>query len=113
MEALAACERPGALCDSALATLVRDLNGVITSGRPLYTRSRFVDISLSVDPEMMSKGSLEGRSLEVLNRLLLEEAFPEAIRKVWDTMAGVYALIHTEPRTALCLSGGGIRSATF
>jgi hypothetical protein len=112
-DAFAACDRAASLCDSVLESLARDLNEVITGGNLLYTRARFVEIALSVDPETMAEGSLQGRSLEILNRLLIEDAFPESVWKVWDTMAGVFALIHSVPRTALCLSGGGIRSATF
>src|SRR4029434_1626206 len=49
----------------------------------------------------------------ILNRLLLEEAFPGDIAKVWDTLGGVFVILRSRPRTALCISGGGIRSATF
>lgn len=49
-------------------------------------------------------------------RLLLEDAFPEEIRRAYDLrLSRVIAEIHNVPggRSALCLSGGGIRSGTF
>ncbi len=99
--------------DSALEPLVNVLNRLITGGRPLYDRDRFTNVALSPPTEGMARSPLEGRRLEILNRLLLEEALPDAIARVWDTLAGVCALLHTHSRAALCFSGGGIRSATF
>src|SRR3712207_5621161 len=49
-------------------------------------------------------------------RLLLEEAFPEALERVYDLRFNeVVAKVHgLDPgRSALCFSGGGIRSGTF
>lgn len=49
-------------------------------------------------------------------RLLLQDAFPEHLKSVVDVrLSSVVAKIHAlpAPRTALCLSGGGIRSGTF
>ncbi|HWW76863.1 MAG TPA: hypothetical protein VNZ44_15800, partial [Pyrinomonadaceae bacterium] len=49
-------------------------------------------------------------------RLLLEEAFPKEMRRVYDLrLARVVRRIHglDEGRSAICLSGGGIRSGTF
>jgi hypothetical protein len=49
-------------------------------------------------------------------RLLLEDAFPEEIRRVYDLrLARVVRRIHGlgAGRSAVCLSGGGIRSGTF
>jgi hypothetical protein len=51
-----------------------------------------------------------------LNRLLLEEALPGVFEPVLEErMAAVYRQIHRHPQglAALCLSGGGIRSAVF
>lgn len=56
---------------------------------------------------------LEGKDLFYVNRLLLEEAYPEDVYKVNDTLSGIYAHIHRESHSALCVSGGGIRSASF
>jgi hypothetical protein len=50
-----------------------------------------------------------------LNRLLLEFLCPDQIKRIYEVnTAKLYARIHqTRGRAALCLSGGGIRSATF
>ncbi len=110
---LEACQRSPAICDSFLDSLAADLNRVISSGQPLHTKERFDAIQLTPETEALASATPTGQPLEILNRLLLEEAFPHSIAQVWDTLAGVHALLHTRPRTALCLSGGGIRSATF
>jgi hypothetical protein len=47
---------------------------------------------------------------EEYNRLYPGEPLPEAIA---DDLAQVVAALHRKERSALCLSGGGIRSATF
>jgi hypothetical protein len=47
------------------------------------------------------------------NRLILEDTFP-GLQKIYDIrLAKIYRKIHDERLAALCLSGGGIRSATF
>lgn len=49
-------------------------------------------------------------------RMLLQDAFPEHLKSVVDVrLSNIVAKIHAlpAPRTALCLSGGGIRSGTF
>ena len=65
---------------------------------------------------------LEGRpadgspELARVNRLLLEQTFPDELEKASDVrLAAMYARIHRHPQgqAALCLSGGGIRSGTF
>jgi len=47
------------------------------------------------------------------NRRLLEIAYPEEIREIQNTLSAVYDHIHEKRHAALCLSGGGVRSATF
>ncbi len=48
------------------------------------------------------------------NRLLLQSAFAPSIMRLRDVrLAAVYAKIRERGHTAICLSGGGIRSATF
>ncbi len=110
---LEACQRSPLICDSFLESLAGDLNRVIAGGQPLYEKDRFASVKLAPETESLVKSAPAGQRLEILNRLLLEEAFPGAIARVWDTRAGMNALFHTRTRTALCLSGGGIRSATF
>ena len=52
-------------------------------------------------------------SCPIRNRLILEDTFFE-LEKMYDRrLKAVYAKVHRTRLTALCLSGGGIRSATF
>jgi len=113
LKALEGCQRSPAICDSLLESLADDLSRVITGGQPIYDKERFATVQLAAETDRLAKSQPTGQRLEIVNRLLLEEAFPVSIAKVRDTLAGLYALIHTRARTALCLSGGGIRSATF
>src|SRR5262245_45934171 len=49
-----------------------------------------------------------------LNRLLIEAAFPSQLQRLRDRrLENVYRSIRQHKHAALCLSGGGIRSATF
>ncbi|MBI3853628.1 MAG: patatin-like phospholipase family protein [Verrucomicrobia bacterium] len=63
----------------------------------------------------MTRLELDPAELTRLNRLLLEEAFPDHIRKISDIhLERIYRQIHAGAGSAaLCFSGGGIRSATF
>ena len=57
---------------------------------------------------------LRGEDLVRFHRLLLEDAYPTALKRLNDVrMAAIVARIHETPTAALCLSGGGIRSGTF
>jgi hypothetical protein len=49
-----------------------------------------------------------------INRLLLEETFPDELESISDIrLAAMYKRLHTRGHAALSLSGGGIRSGTF
>ncbi|HEX7176834.1 MAG TPA: patatin-like phospholipase family protein [Pyrinomonadaceae bacterium] len=53
-------------------------------------------------------------ALAYVNRLLLEEAFPDELEKVSDIrQAAMFKRLHGQKQSAICLSGGGIRSGTF
>ncbi len=53
-------------------------------------------------------------ALAHLNRLLLEEAFPNEMEAISDIrLAAIYKRLHTQRQCAISLSGGGIRSGTF
>ncbi len=57
---------------------------------------------------------LEGRDVRRLNRYLLERAFPGAFHPIDDrSLSTVISGLHAAELSALCFSGGGIRSATF
>ena len=59
-------------------------------------------------------GELEKTDLERFNRVLLEDAYPGTLKDIYQArLEAVISDIHTQPRAALCLSGGGIRSGTF
>ena len=52
--------------------------------------------------------------LKHLNRLLIEDTFPKDFWKIADVrLAALNTLLHGKGQSALCLSGGGIRSGTF
>jgi hypothetical protein len=58
--------------------------------------------------------SIPDDKLRQFNRWLLEETFPEEIVSVDETITrAYYKLISTQKHSAICLSGGGIRSGTF
>jgi hypothetical protein len=58
--------------------------------------------------------ALAGDDLRRFNRLLLEDAYPDAIAPIYRLRTtAIVAKLHAAPRAALCLSGGGIRSGTF
>jgi hypothetical protein len=112
-------------CDLTMTgSLVDTLNGLLTkpeldklsrsvaltdTGRELIKRYAFYTSDVTSD---------ERRS--EINRRIVDDAFHGAVRPLRDIrLAAIYAKIHedgSEPadaRTALCISGGGIRSATF
>lgn len=68
------------------------------------------------------KATAEAPDLRELRRAIVDEAFDGAVKRYCDLRLNkVYGAIHARandkedprPRTALCVSGGGIRSATF
>src|SRR5829696_799212 len=132
--AVAACYDAGAAPDaSLLGALVEELNAIALRPQPtggvrrLYDarKYQFLETPLSSDLRRLGAMKLEGDDAIHFNRLLLEETFrpevtrPGAIRPIHEVrLAEVYAAVHERaaqgrPRTALCLSGGGIRSATY
>ena len=104
--------------DSAIqAKLIYELNACLTEGI-LYDAKL-----LDTDTESRRLAELETKTEKfspqerlLVNRLLLEAAFPEAIKSIEATrLSAIRREIHrlAEGRTALCLSGGGIRSGAF
>ena len=63
-------------------------------------------------------GQSKERRAEI-NRRVVDDALNDAVRRLRDVrLDNVYGAVHTrarreKPRTAVCISGGGIRSATF
>ncbi len=90
----------------------------------LYKADRFPFLGLSDELKETIKlmknlgAGLEGDDVRYFNRRLLEQTFPGYITDICDwRLRRVFTRIHhlgdADQRTALCLSGGGIRSATF
>lgn len=89
------------------AHFTRQLNALLQNPQ-LYKPERFEGIVFRTHTQ-----DRLGDPGDIRNRLLLEDAFPE-LRKVYDDrLCAVYALLRGRAMAALCLSGGGIRSATF
>lgn len=64
--------------DRLLKALIEDLNEVL-DGQSIYDKERFEAFELSEEIENLLKQSLDGNRLAVLNRLLLEAAYPDDI----------------------------------
>ena len=111
-----------------LALYLTELVGIGTS---LYEATAFAAVALRDTTRELVKGTRRERWFQFfhtrrlddstregnvlrLNRQLLEDAFPGQIRHFdacnWNS---ILRLIHEERPTALCFSGGGIRSASF
>lgn len=71
--------------------------------------------TLEISRNTMRQATCKSTAKETLsfNRRLLEIAYPAEIKPVQDTLSGVYNHLHSQGHSALCLSGGGVRSATF
>jgi hypothetical protein len=82
------------------------LNSATRSLRELHTSSAI--------PGYSSGGPLIEQDLKHFNRLLLEDAFPQSLKKIHRIrLDAIYKCIHEKTPAALCFSGGGIRSGTF
>jgi hypothetical protein len=96
--------------------LIDALNALLTEPRPLYDLARLPESpAVSAMRELLDQHP-SGDDLVHVNRLLLELAYPALIVPIHDArLAAIWHCIHLVPgkRAALCLSGGGIRSATF
>jgi hypothetical protein len=85
---------------------------------PIYDPDAFKYLTLPDSLRVLLGKCLPAGSpeLEHVNRLLLEQTFPDELEKASDIrLAAMYARIHRheQGQAALCLSGGGIRSGTF
>ncbi|MBI2441598.1 MAG: LPS-assembly protein LptD [Lentisphaerae bacterium] len=68
---------PSAIINLLIATL----NQAVLSEDLLYDKDRFAEVKLSKKTKELLEGKPEGEDRLRLNRLLLEEAYPEAIRR--------------------------------
>jgi hypothetical protein len=108
-------ERPNVPETCTNEELVQWLNQLLHTPSCLYGERDFPKAGLQKETISMTRLELDPSELTRLNRLLLEQAFPEYLKTIADIHLGkIYRRIHTgEGSTALCFSGGGIRSATF
>ncbi|MGI8653637.1 MAG: patatin-like phospholipase family protein [Pyrinomonadaceae bacterium] len=102
---------------AALERLTEALNELLR--REIYDQEafKFVDLKAStkelINIHASSSPALPDR-LAHINRLLLEEIFADELERISDLrLAAMYQRLHREKTSALCLSGGGIRSGTF
>jgi hypothetical protein len=111
--------------------LERQPTGLVVTGPPLWQqltelsktlfhrkalKSRMISsLTRQMAAQVRQRGSL-ATSEEILrvNRTILEELFPDAITRIDpEHLAATLDRFHQQQPSALCLSGGGIRSATF
>jgi hypothetical protein len=101
------------------AEVVAGLNELLAEPKLLYDETSLPELRLDGDLQALTAGPLDGDERLHINRRLLERAFPAEIKRAYDVrLRAIYARIHARtthapPRSALCISGGGIRSATF
>ena len=86
--------------------------------QPLGREPAFLPYVSSVDAlgakSVDALGSPDEHTVMLANRLLLEAAFAGQLRRIRDQrLDKVYEAVRQQDTAALCLSGGGIRSATF
>jgi hypothetical protein len=102
-----------------VGALKQRLNEKVLTDANLFSDTRFSYRRLSTE----TRGLLSLRAACVpfdetdvkhLNRLLLEDTFPKVFQRISDVrLAALNTLLHGKEQSALCLSGGGIRSGTF
>ncbi|HEX8748204.1 MAG TPA: patatin-like phospholipase family protein, partial [Pyrinomonadaceae bacterium] len=109
--------------------LSRELETMLSKGvltdKELYSDDRFSYRRLGDETRGLlslreSGVPFDGESVENLdrlrhlNRLLLEDAFPKVFQRISDIrLSALNTLLHGKEQSALCLSGGGIRSGTL
>jgi hypothetical protein len=77
---LAAFSESSSNAKAVISALVKDLNQVI-SGPSIYDKARFSNIVLRADTEQLLKQDPRGQQLARLNKLLLEDAYPDELAK--------------------------------
>jgi hypothetical protein len=109
--------------------LVEVFNEILIDKTFYKTHRPFLGVNIQEDTKRLITEHLKDNETEPsltvicrINRFLLEDAFPEEIERRdlqnleaahRSYVAAIYSAIHKRERSALCLSGGGIRSATF
>ncbi|HUK92342.1 MAG TPA: hypothetical protein VLZ81_18210, partial [Blastocatellia bacterium] len=98
-----------AIVDGLNALLSQDLTRYYSEEQRASAETRMTDVCPTTDPPKIDPD----QKRRILDRLLLEQAYPDDIRPLNDTLSGIYGHLHRKRHSALCISGGGIRSATF
>ena len=62
-------------------TLVAELNTIVEAGSSIYDSARFAGVTLRAQTQSLLSQGVTGEQLIVLNRLLLEDGFPNLIRQ--------------------------------
>ncbi|HEX6728643.1 MAG TPA: patatin-like phospholipase family protein, partial [Pyrinomonadaceae bacterium] len=118
LEALRELKEHGEEANEALEKLTKSLNARLLDTK-LYSSDRFpwhwlYTASRTLVAQYHSGEVFKDEGLERFNRLLLEDAFPQFIERINNIrLAAMYKRFHDVNQSALCLSGGGIRSGTF
>src|SRR4030095_9996446 len=111
-------EKTEAASETEVKLISDQLNKFLQDAQ-LYHEERFSNYWLGDASKQLiaireSGENFTGEDLARFNRLLLEDAFPRVLEKIQNIrLAAIYQRIHQVKQTALCLSGGGIRSGTF
>ena len=96
----------------SIALTIAALNRLVVGETDLRNVSAFAPIRLFL--EKHDDGTFEQLSVPVRNRLMADTAFSAFLRTRLDRrMLEITARMRTAGHSALCLSGGGIRSASF
>lgn len=97
------------------ARIVARLNQLVASSCRLQEQPCFarLDVNAYVE-DLRRREKLSDDEQQLLNRLLLEAAYPSQLAQLRDRrLASIFESIRSQRHAALCLSGGGIRSASF
>jgi Patatin-like phospholipase len=97
------------------AVLAEALNRVLEDP-DLFKEERFSHYWLNTSTRNLRdvRQTLTPADREHFHRLLLEDAFPDSLKKIHRIrLSAIYEQLHKKKQAALCLSGGGIRSGTF
>jgi hypothetical protein len=97
------------LPDAIYAAIKPHMIAPSTGGAMNYLRGKWEKIGKS-----LPRTAEASDDLAHVNRLILEETFPDELEKISDIrLAAMYQRLHRKKAAALSLSGGGIRSGTF
>jgi hypothetical protein len=95
------------------SSLARIFNKVVKD-RKFYSPWRFSHIILDRETQELLKLPTNHTGVLLLNRLLLEQAFPQFLKRIKEVrLDNIYKVLHGNRRAALCLSGRGVRGTAF